>query len=166
MIDIIKGGVKVTNNDYSPVYHSKLIDMIKNSDWVEKEKVHRINKLNEEFNKIQLDGKITSRYNSLAHEIKSYEFLKKFGKPEIALDSKHTKGPDIKLRNYRIECVSCSAGAVKDEFEKDHLNENKKFTVYDYTQKLRFLLPRLTNSLKAKSDIFKKYIDDRNHRRK
>lgn len=154
------------NDDYITKYHLSLINIIKKTYWPEKEKDDRINKLNEEFKKIQQIGKITSRYNSLAHEIKSYDFLKNFGQIKMSFDSQHIKGPDIKMNDYRIECVSSSAGEVEAEFEKDHLNENKKFVMYDYKDKLKYLLPRLTNSLKAKSDKFKDYIDGRNYRRR
>lgn len=98
------------NRSYFYGVHADLIGIIKNSSMDQKEKNYRLRKANEKLKTMLKEERIDNHYYSLAHELKSYELLKKFGEPEIAFDSRSKKGPDIRLNNNNIECVCCSPG--------------------------------------------------------
>ena len=54
---------------------------------------------------------VSSQYYNIAHEIRSLEFLSKYGSARIAMDSTSEAGCDIILDNkLQIECICCSPG--------------------------------------------------------
>ena len=143
--------------------HIKLINIIKNSNILEKEKNYRLKNLNRNLEFMIKQHKIKTEYYSLAHELKSYEFFKNYGQIKLAYDSSNEAGPDIKLNNYYIECVCSTSGTVIDKLEKYQLNDYRNEIIYDYDKLLELVLPRLTGSLNEKSYKFKKYINNRNY---
>ena len=98
---------------------------------------------------------VSDRYYNLAHEIKSFLFLRDFGSVKIAEDSKHSSGCDCILDDkYQIECVCCSAGE-KSAGLHELCVEN---VLVDYAKKEKILHCRLTSVIKAKHDFYVKNI--------
>ena len=153
---------KMLDSKYWNSVHLKLLKIIGNSDWIEKEKKFEKEKLNRLFRNMQKEGQLNNQYISLAHEIKSYNFLKIFGNVEKAIDSNNTTGPDFTLGNYKIECVACSPGETKDLLEKYQLTEYRKSVTQDYKRMQEIILPRITSSLKYKVNKFNIYLQKRN----
>ena len=123
----------------------------------------------EYYEEILLKGFVIGNYKNLTYdELTSYidEHLEKV----IDWSMCDTFVASLKITNkYLDELWPCFLNKLKS---------NKEFTVRfaivmilnyyindDYKDKLKYLLPRLTNSLKVKSDKFKEYIDERNYRR-
>lgn len=151
------------NEKYFEDINNKLINILDNSDLNVKEIKTRKEKLNKKLMNMIEKEKIDNHYVSLAHEIKSYQFLKKYGCLQIAIDSNSEVEPDFKLNNYKIECVCCSSGETdKNGLENYRLSENRKSMIVDYNKLLEILLPRITQELCIKSKKLKKYIDNRN----
>ena len=98
------------NENYFKELNKELINILDNSNLIPKEKTFRKRNLNLKLLNMLNDKKIDNHYLSLAHEIKSYDFLKKYGCIKMAEDSKNQTGPDFKINNYNIECVCCSSG--------------------------------------------------------
>ena len=69
---------RMLNRKYWNSIHLKLLKQINNSDWNEKEKKSKKEKLNRLFKKMLEKEMLNNEYISLAHEIKSYDFLKKY----------------------------------------------------------------------------------------
>lgn len=153
------------NRKYLNQYHIKLIKLIDSSDFNIKEKEYRKIKLNKLFREMLKQEQINNHYISLAHEIKSYKFLKQFGIIQIALDSNNEEGPDFTLGEYKIECVSCSPGKITEKLEKYRLTDYRKSGVFDYNKELEILLPRITTALDEKSRKFSNYISKRHYKR-
>lgn len=155
------------NTLYFERINKKLINMLDNSDLSIKEIKTRKEKLNKRLNDMVDDGRIDNSYMSLAHEIKSYQFLRNYGNLRMSEDSNSEKGPDFKLNNYRIECVCCSSGVIeKNGLNNYRLNESRKIMVVDYNKVKEILLPRITQELFQKSKKFNDYIDDRNNKKR
>ena len=150
------------NRKYWNSIHLKLLKQINNSDWNEKEKKSKKEKLNRLFKKMLEKEMLNNEYISLAHEIKSYDFLKLFGKVHKANDSKSQAGPDFTVGDYRIECVACSPGKTEDMLEKYQLTEYRKSIVSDYRKLLEILLPRITSSFGEKVNKFNSYLESGN----
>lgn len=106
-------------------------------------------------------GDISNPYYNLAHEIRSFHFLRQFGTLDISEDCKHQAGCDCLLNNkYQIECVCSSAG---ENTEKNGLSElctknNLNGQLVDYGKKKEILYCRLTSSIKEKLDFYKKHV--------
>jgi hypothetical protein len=99
------------------------------------------------------------RYFSLAHEIKSFYFLRQFGNIVIAQDSKNEVGCDCTLMDYyQIECICCSGGEHTDDinFIEQSL-ENADYCFGDYNES--FYLLRLTNSIDKKLGFYNAHIE-------
>lgn len=155
------------NVQYFNEINKKLISILDNSDLDKKEIKTRKEKLNGKLRNMIDKKYIDNHYVSLAHEIKSYQFLKKYGCLKMARDSNSEVGPDFRLNNYKIECVSCSSGDIKNNgLENYRLNEKRKSMVVDYNKVLEILLPRITQELFCKSEKIKKYIDNRDSKKK
>lgn len=151
------------NEKYFKETNEKLLKILDNSDLIPKEIKDKKQKLNTSLNDMINKQEIENKYVSLGHEIKSYDFLKKYGNLKMARDTISEAGPDFKLNNYRIECVSCSSGDTNiNGLENYRLNENNKSIIVDYNKLLEILLPRITQELKDKSETFRSYIDSRN----
>lgn len=155
------------NEKYFKEINQKLIDILDNSNLNQKEIRIRKEKLNKKLINMINKKEIDNHYVSLAHEIKSYDFLKKYGNLKMAQDANSEAGPDFRLNNYNIECVCCSSGDTsKNGLDNYRLNENRKSMIVDYNKLLEILLPRITQELVVKSQKLKKYINDRNNKRK
>ena len=155
------------NEKYFNETNEKLINILDNSDLIPKEirdKKQRLNgSLKDMINKQEIDN----QYVSLGHEIKSYDFLKRYGDLRMARDTISNPGPDFKLNNYWIECVSCSSGDTNvNGLDNYRLDENNKSIIVDYNKLLEILLPRITQELKDKSETFRSYIDSRNYKKR
>lgn len=151
------------NVQYFKEINEKLINILDNSNLDKKEIRTRKEKLNKKLNDMIDKKEIDNHYVSLAHEIKSYQFLKEYGCLQMARDSNSEVGPDFKLNNYKIECVCCSSGETdKNGLENYRLSENRKSMIVDYNKLLEVLLPRITQELCTKSKKLKEYIDNRN----
>ena len=153
---------KMLNRKYLNRLHLKLQKDIDNSDWNEKEKKYEKGKLNKLFRGMIRKEQLDNHYVSLAHEIKSYEFLKNLGNVQKAIDSKSEEGPDFTIGDYKIECVACSPGETLGILEKYRLTDYRKSGLFDYNKKLEILLPRMTSSLNEKVEKLNKYINKRN----
>ena len=104
---------------------------------------------------------ISNRYYSLAHEIRSFHFLKQFGALIISEDSKHESGCDFLLNNtFQIECVCSSAGkdTEKNGFSKLCTRNNLNGQLVDYGKKKEILYCRLTSSIKEKLNFYEEHI--------
>ena len=150
------------NENYFKELNKELINILDNSNLIPKEKTFRKRNLNLKLLNMLNDKKIDNHYLSLAHEIKSYDFLKKYGCIKMAEDSKNQTGPDFKINNYNIECVCCSSGQTnKNGLDNYRFSENRKSMLIDYNKLLEILLPRITQELNEKSKKFQNYIDKR-----
>jgi len=124
------------------------------------DKERRINRITKIYNNMLKNNAVDREFYSLAHELKSYEFIRLFWEAKLSNDTKSKPGPDITYGNNQIECVCCSEGEIlKAGFKKYSINHSKKKSmVIDYNKKKEFLLPRITSSLKDKRDIIEDYI--------
>ena len=155
------------NEKYFKEINQKLINILDNSNLKQKEIKTRKGKLNKRLADMISKKEIDNHYVSLAHEIKSYEMLKNYGNLKMATDSNSETGPDFRLNNYSIECVSCSSGdTTKNGLENYRLNENRKSMIVDYNKLLEILLPRITQELVEKSKKIKTYIDTRYNKKR
>lgn len=75
------------NEKYFEDINKKLINILDNSDLNTKEIRTRKEKLNKKLMDMIVKKEIDNHYVSLAHEIKSYQFLKKYGCLKMAIDS-------------------------------------------------------------------------------
>ena len=135
--------------------NAKAINVINNMKIPLKEKQYRKKRMNDNLQNMISKNEVNVLYYSLLHEIKSYQFLKRFGDIKVANDCEHEKGADFKFKHYHIECVSCSSGE-----SKEILNHYLTLSQFDYNKCLSYLYPRITSSLNEKSIKFKKYIND------
>lgn len=148
------------NKKYFLELNNQLISVLDNSELRNKEKIFRKNRLNVLLEKMFKEEKIDPQYVALVHEIKSFEFMKKINKEtKLAEDSNSETGPDLKIENYKIECVCCSEG---ENYNFGILNYNAEYGLGDYNILLETVLPRITLVLERKSDKYKEYIDNRN----
>ena len=160
-----KGSNSMINKKFFRDTNKMLIDILNASNLEANEIEDKKNKLNNWLNEMINTNSINNHYYSLAHEIKSYDFLEKIGNLVMAKDTRNEKGPDFRLNNYKIECVCCSSGDIDNNgLENYRLSEKQKELVFDYNKLLEILLPRVTQALKEKSDKFRKYINDRNYK--
>lgn len=123
--------------------------------------INRKNSINKKYADLIRVNNITKDYITHAHEIKSYQFLKKYGLVSVAKDSKSAKGPDFKLLKYHIECVCCTSGdTTKNGLDNYRLTAERTSIVYDTNKKNDVFYSRITQSLNEKCQKFRKYIED------
>lgn len=147
------------NKAYFEEIMNVCLDILNNLEIEDKE--FRIKNIQRVYNKMLIDEEPDREFYSLMHEIKSYEFINKFGKAVLKNDEKHEEGPDIKFGNNQIECVCCSMGEILNDGYKDcsinYLTQNS--AIIDYNETKKYLLPRITSSLKDKEEKINNYID-------
>ena len=120
--------------------NAKAINVINNMKIPLKEKQYRKKRMNDNLQNMISKNEVNVLYYSLLHEIKSYQFLKRFGDIKVANDCEHEKGADFKFKHYHIECVSCSSGE-----SKEILNHYLTLSQFDYNKCLSYLYPRITS---------------------
>jgi len=142
-----------------------LLEMLRSCEVSSAEFEHRKTSLLEAYShRGSAISNISDRYYNLAHEIKSFLFLRQFGAVSISEDCKHQTGCDCLLNdNYQIECVCSSAG---ENTGKTGLAElctmnNLNGQLVDYGKKKEILYCRLTSSIKEKLDFYKRHIADK-----
>ncbi len=145
--------------------YKSLIEILKNSEIQEKERKYREEALNmyykNMYSKEKFNNEMLIAFYSHAHEIRSYEFLKKFGKVTPFNDHQHQGGCDFILNNeYLIECVCTNEG-------KTNLSDeifNTKMDYYNDTNEI--IYSRISSVIfdklkKYKRDCKKVFIDSK-----
>lgn len=103
---------------------------------------------------------VSSQYYNIAHEIRSLEFLSKYGSARIAMDSTSEAGCDIILDNkLQIECICCSPGKSGDNGWADYLRTERQWEMRDTRIAEDFILSRITNAISNKRDFYWKHIE-------
>lgn len=103
---------------------------------------------------------VSSQYYNIAHEIRSLEFLGKYGSARIAMDSISEAGCDIILDDkLQIECICCSTGKSEDNGWADYLRTERQWEMRDTRIAEDFILSRITNAISNKRDFYWKHIE-------
>jgi hypothetical protein len=112
----------------------------------------------------QAEASVNSRgmsYDSLAHEIKAFLFLSRFGTLHVANDYRNEPGCDCILnQRYQIECVCSTAGNTKRNGLDKYSFQNTLGHIIDYGEKERILFSRLTSSLSGKLKLYQRHVND------
>ena len=145
-----------------PEYTKKLISILEKLNVPEKERLYRREQLDKaEKLKSKNMGGTSDRYYQLAHEIRSLDFLSRFGSPQLSSDVGHNAGADIVLGEYQIECVCASPGEKTSENGFDRLcTKNNLGELVIYNEREDIILTRLTSVLKEKKDFFLKHCNN------
>lgn len=135
-------------------------EILRNHDIVDK--TFREDKIAQIYKNMIKNNQKDREFYSLAHEIKSYDFVSKFGKAHLSNDEKHEPGPDITFGDNRIECVCSSEGNILmtgyEQYSIRYCKGRKK--IVDYNKTKEFLLPRITQSLYEKKNKIENYINN------
>lgn len=135
-------------------YYKHLCKMMEDIGLDDKEIIYRKRNLEKAFPKDENIEDIDHRFYELVHEIKAMSFLSNLGKVKVARDSVGEPGCDcIFAEKYDVEFVCCSLGKHPESFKTVFQESFMK----DYKETAEFILSRLTNSVKYKTE---KYLSE------
>ena len=138
-----------------------LLELLSSCNLSSKEFIHRKNALEDAQEMIESEiSRFNDRYYNLAHEIKSFYFLRQFGNVLISEDCSHNSGCDCKLNDYyQIECVCSSVGKNTEGIDLlGKIDRSTEFYVGNYNES--FFLCRLTSSIREKLNFYNEHIEN------
>lgn len=162
------------SRDYDPIIPSRdtalnqlpkltddLVGILRKNNLPEKEIEYRAERLLKAAEaQPELCEAVSSQYYNIAHEIRSLEFLSKYGSARIAMDSTSEADCDIILDNkLQIECICCSPGKSEDNGWADYLRTERQWEMRDTRIAENFILSRITNAISNKRDFYWKHIE-------
>jgi len=137
--------------------HTQMLEHILDRSYIPGyEKDYRKKQLHRIYQDMESKKQINQTYYQQSHEIRSLDFLAKFGDVEMACDSRNESGCDFLLnKHYQIECVCSSTGDRK----KNGLINFQGDGLFDYGKKEPIILTRFTQSINEKLKFYNNHIE-------